>query len=121
MSEIKKQQGVTLYLSLTIMTILLAMAFGLSTIFINQIKMIKEMGHSVIALCAADTGVEAVLVDRGNPSLTPDFYSGVLSNGATYQVVVAVGGAGDCLAEKNYCIKSVGSYLESRRAIEITY
>lgn len=121
MSEIKKQQGVSLYLAITIMTILLATAFGLSTIFINQIKMIREMGHSVIALCAADAGIEAVLVDRGNPNLTPDFYSGALSNGATYQVIVTVGGAGDCLAEKNYCIKSVGSYLKSRRAIEIIY
>jgi hypothetical protein len=117
MSEDKLKQGTSLYLAIMVMTILLAIALGLSAIFLGQTKTIKEMGNSVIAFYAADAGIEKILVVRDNPDgQTPDYYSGTLDNGATYQIFVTVGGA--C---PNYCIKSVGSYKETRRAIEITY
>jgi len=119
MSEGKKQQkGASLYLALMVMTIMLSIALGLGSIFIGQTKMIKQMGNSVIALSAADAGIEAILLNRSNPV---DILETSLSNGATYRVVVAVGGTGDCPAGSNYCIKSIGSYLGTRRAIEITY
>lgn len=114
----KNQQGVALYLSLVVITMMLAMGLGLSAIFIGQTKTIKQMGNSVIALCAADAGIETVLLNRNNPSNIPVT---LLSNGATYQVVVAAGGTGDCPAESNYCIKSIGNYLGTRRAVEIIY
>lgn len=118
MFKIKLQQGTSLYLSLMIMTILLSIALGLSTIFIGQSKMIKALGNSVIAFYAADAGVEEVLINRTNPSDIPQTN---LPNGATYQVFVTAGGVGDCASENNYCIKSIGVYLETRRAIEIVY
>ncbi|MBA7611115.1 hypothetical protein ES703_63401 [subsurface metagenome] len=118
MLDNKLQQGTSLYLSLMIMTILLSIALGLSTIFIGQSKMIKALGNSVIAFYAADAGVEEVLINRSNPLDIPQTS---LPNGATYQVFVAAGGVGDCASENNYCIKSVGIYQETRRAIEIVY
>lgn len=114
------KKGISLYLALMIMTILLAIALGLSTIFIGQTKMLREMGYSVIAFYAADAGIEKVLVDRSNPNLTLDYYSGSLLNGATYQIIVTEGGTGGCSAA-NYCIKSIGTFKETRRAIEIGY
>ncbi len=117
-SNIKYQRGVSLYLALMVMTVMLAMALGLSSIFIGQIKTIKQMGNSVIALSAADTGIEAILLNRNNPVDIPET---VLSNGATYQVAVAAGGEGDCPASNNFCIKSIGSYLGTKRAVEIIY
>jgi len=117
-SNIKHQRGAALYLAIVVMTVMLAMGLGLSSIFIGQIKTIKQMGNSVIALCAADTGIETVLLNRNNPANIPIT---VLSNGATYQVVVVSGGTGDCPAESNYCIKSIGNYLGTRRAVEIIY
>lgn len=114
----KHQRGVSLYLALMVTTIMLAIALGLSSIFIGQTKTIKQIGNSVIALCAADTGIEVVLLNRNNPASIPET---ALSNGATYRVVVSRGGMGDCSAENNYCIKSIGSYLGTRRAIEIIY
>lgn len=105
-------------MALMVMTILLAMALGLSTIFIGQTKTIKQMGNSVIALCAADAGIENVLLNRSNPI---DISETFLSNGASYQVLVTVGGTGSCPAESNFCIKSIGAYLGTRRAIEIVY
>ncbi len=112
------QKGASLYLALMVMTIMLSIALGLSSIFIGQTKMIKQMGNSVIAFYAADAGVEKVLLTRANPVSIPET---PLSNGATYQVTVTVGGTGGCPLGNNYCIKSVGSYLETRRAIEIIY
>ena len=116
------QSGVSLYLAITVLIILLAIVLGLTAILVSQIQMVREMGYSVIALSAADTGIEAVLVDWGTPDLTPGHYNGFLGNGATYEVFVTPAG-GSCTA-LNYCIKSVGTYPSSegvRRAIEITY
>lgn len=111
--------GVSLYLAFMIMTVFLAIAFGISTIFLGQAKMIRTMGYSVVAFYAADAGIEKVLVDREGPNLTPDYYSDSLTNGAIYQVSIIEGG-GDCPAP-NFCMKSIGNYRGTRRAIEITY
>ena len=110
-----------MYLALMVMTVMLAIALGLSSIFIGQTKTIKQMGNSVIALSAADTGIEVILLNRNNRNNPVNIPETVLSNGATYQVMVAAGGTGDCPAESNYCIKSVGSYLGTNRAVEIIY
>jgi len=118
MLDNKLQQGTALYLSLMIMTILLSIALGLSTIFIGQSKMIRALGNSVIAFYAADAGVEEVLINRTNPSVIPQTS---LPNGAMYQVFVTAGGVGDCASDNNFCIKSIGVYQETRRAIEIVY
>ena len=107
-----------------IMSILLAIGFGLSGILVQQIKMLGEIGYSVVAFYAADSGIEKVLVDRQAPNLTPGYYSCFLptcslSNGATYEVFVVPSG-GSCSA-LNFCIKSIGKYQKVKRAIEISY
>jgi len=110
-TKIQKQKGVSLYLALMIMTILLALALGVSTILVSQIKMIREMGNSVIAFYAADTGIEHVMytINKGG-------------------VMKEVSGSWDEASYKatpescngNTCIKSVGKYKEIRRAIQVT-
>lgn len=117
MSNIKFEKGVSLFLALIVMAILLAIALGLSHIIITQIRMAKGMGDSVVAFNAADTGIERALVNRHNPTNLP---LTTLPNGATYQVFVTASGTGGCSAP-NFCIKSVGSYRGVKRAIEITY
>lgn len=106
-----KQKGVSLYLALLIMAILLSIGLGISAILFGQIKIIRGIGDSVVAFYAADTGIEEVLY-RGTD------VSGVLENGASYSAQVLSSGPG-CPAS-NYCIKSVGIFKETRRAIEIT-
>lgn len=56
-------KGVSIYLTLMIMFILLAVGLGISTILVSQMKMIKGMGDSVIAFYAADTGIERILYE----------------------------------------------------------
>jgi len=117
------QKGVSIYFSLMIMIILLAIVLGVSTILISQQKSIKGMGNSVIAFYAADTGVEKIIYDafqnidiaaecpKNNPC------QATLDNGATYTVFVLKNSDPNC-AGSNYCIKSVGEYQETKRAIE---
>ena len=111
------QKGLSLYLVIVIMTILLAVVLGLSAILLRQLKTVKGMEDSVIAFYAADTGIEKVLLDRGEPT-GHDGESGTLANGAEYKIEVY---SGINCGASNYCIKSVGIYKRTRRAIEVSY
>lgn len=120
MSSAKSQKGSTLYLGLMIMTILLGIAFGLSSIFLQQTGMIRSMGQSVIAFYAADAGIEDVLMERSSPSsVCTEASPCLLDNGAQYWIAIETPGP-SCEAV-NYCITAVGAYEETRRAIEIEY
>lgn len=120
------QKGISLYLAVMTMTILLAIVLGLSVILIGQTKMIKRMGDSVIAFYAADTGMERVLyaIRKENPVYVPSncsdpcdpcslsFDCPALNNGAKYTIT-----------DKSFSptavkIISQGFFLEVNRAIE---
>jgi len=117
------QSGTSLFLVIIIMTIFLAIVLGLSAIFLGQMVMFRKMGYSVIALHAADAGIERVLIHRRAPSNI----SGSLPNGATYQVFVTFAGAPGCphppppSPPLNFCIRSIGTFRDVNRAIEIVY
>jgi Tfp pilus assembly protein PilX len=108
--KVKKRRGVAIYFAVLIMVLVLAMALGLATILFGQIKMASSMGDSVIAFYAADTGMEEALYRTSN-------VSGDLGNGASFYVVKSA--AGRNCAGYDYCLKSIGSYKNSRRAIEV--
>jgi len=55
------QRGVSIYLALMIMFILLAIGLGISLIIVSQMRMIRGMGDSVIAFYAADTGIDKTI------------------------------------------------------------
>jgi Tfp pilus assembly protein PilV len=123
------QLGVSLYLAIIVMVILLAIVLGLTAILVGQIKMVREMGYSVIALSAADAGIEAILINRSDPVSTAAYImcggpvppsSCPLSNGAEYYLTV-VSHVDDPINCPNFCITSVGIYEGVRRAIEINY
>jgi len=57
------RQGISLFLSIIILAILLAISLGMSTILLSQMRMISGIGNSVIAFYAADTGAEKVLYE----------------------------------------------------------
>ena len=120
----KTEEGISLYLAVLVMVILLAVVLGLSTILFGQIRMIGGMEDSVIAFCAADTGIEYILFEGENAS-TSENYSDSLSNGATWIGKVVNPGASEggveCPADiDNFCIHVRGTYNNSRRAIQIS-
>lgn len=131
------QKGISLYLSIMIMVILLAIVLGISGILIGQLKMMKGMENSIVAFYAADTGIERALKDIYGGSFGDFPYEDEEIDGAYYDVEVAcclfshdwcnlqvdeclgVGLSEDtnCLGSY-YCIKSVGTYRETKRAIQ---
>lgn len=96
-------RGVSLYLAIVMMSVILSLGLGISAISLGQTKVLKEMGDSVISFYAAESGVERALFEGVSSS-------GSLGNGSSYVVDAA---------DPNL-IKSVGSYKNSRRAIQIT-
>lgn len=91
---------------------------------ISQIKMVRGMGHSVIAFYAADSGVEEALFLVRQTSISLP-YHGVLrtiqldeGNVTTYRIRIERGLTGNC--NKNYyCIRSEGDFRGIKRAIEV--
>ncbi len=128
------QRGVSLYIAFMVLTVLLSLALGISTILIGQIRVLRGVGHSVLAFAAAETGVERVLeidavfcttyetpeeriacIEDALAAMPASEFQ--LSNGATFEVAIEGALEGGCPAGKNYCIRSSGLYVEARRAI----
>lgn len=140
--KVKGQRGAVLYLTIIVMVILLAIVLGLSAILLSQLKMVKEMENSVIAFYAADTGIEQELknIYKGTATLPGSSYSYQLDlngsgNGgfisdcptnlsdpddACYKVSIVAPEVGVCNATFS-CVKSLGFYKGTQRAIEIAY
>ena len=104
------QKGVSLFLTIIILAIILAIVFGLGAILIGQIKTIREMGNSIIAFYAADTGIEKILkvaLDdiRNDTDLLQDSYNDPdIGNNASYNVEVVC-----CSSSNPNCIFSEAS------------
>lgn len=113
--KIQKSKGISLYIAFMVMTVLLVIGFGISSLLVSQIKTLRQRGNSVVAYYAAETGIERELYER-NPQGTQ--YADTLG-GATYEVWVIEAGSGTCPSGVNYCVKSVGFYKETKRAIQV--
>jgi len=124
-----RERGATLYFAIIIMSILTAAVFSIGSLILVQIRTIKGMGDSIVAYYAADTGAEKVLEDLYN-GVFIDHYGPVQLNGGNYTyeawITRPVDGAltslpedVDCTAQY-FCIKSIGTYNNARRAVEVS-
>ncbi len=136
------EKGITIYLSIIVLSILLAIIFGLSIFLIDQIRMVKDMENSISAFYAADSGIEEalkVMINDEN-NLLPTYGPTNIGGGASYTAnisccsssnsecnfygeedcPVGVGENPDCLASR-YCVRSVGTAGGVKRAIESSY
>ena len=119
--KIKSQnynRGVSLLLTILIMALVLGISLGVSTILVQETKMIREMGESVVALSAADTAIEKVAMNLENPSEFQECFPPPY-NDICYEVKVLTPGP-DCQAG-SYCLRGTGSYKEIKRAVELKY
>jgi len=105
-------KGVSLYLALIIMFILIAIALGVSLIIVSQMKMIRGMGDSVVAFHAADTGIERALYEKRKAGATQDFTITDTVGGADYTVTYI---------QTTGVAQSKGTFQGVKRAIEITH
>ncbi len=115
MHNFKSQQGISILFAVSILSVVLSIGLGMSAVLVKQLKTIREVSYSVTAFYAADNGIEEVLL-MTSPLGIPK----TQLNGAEYEVIVKDGEDPDCDAV-NFCIKSIGSYKGTKRAIEIQY
>lgn len=127
------QQGVAIYLTFWIMSLLLGIALGISSMLFSQIGLLRDIGESALAFAATDAGIEHVLyldivecgevegIENRVQCLKDAIPTGAqtLGNGATYELIVEAEGEGRCPVGVNYCARSLGIYREARRAIRV--
>ncbi len=135
LTKITNSRGVSLLFIVLIMSVILAVGLGVSGILIQQTKISEEIGDSVVSFYAADTGVEQELYDlyklpEDNHLSSYVGTLNVMSNSVSYDVAAKCSTTTDCFVGfpvdetcggLNFCIKSVGSYQKTKRAIEIKY
>ena len=129
---LNSQKGISLYISLVILSVVLAIVLGLSAILIREIKITRKIGYSVVALFAADTGIEKALDHfySSYPSISSSIdgeLDSIMGDNPGYRVYIFCGSsleADDCPGlpqddcDAYFCIKSHGSYKGVTRAIE---
>ena len=115
-NNFQSEKGVSILLSVMILSVILSIALGSSDIAIRQVQSMEGIGDSVVAFYAADHGVEEVMIMETPSSISETS----LSNGATYEVTVVDSTDPDCDAD-NYCIESIGAYRSAKRAIQSVY
>ena len=114
----KNQKGVVLYLTIMVLSVLTASLLALISLAVSQIKIIWTAADSINAFYAADSGIEEVLFHIYKQGFDPAGhkgecpYSGRVGQ-ASYQVCVS--------QTSGSSINSVGSYKNTKRAIEINF
>jgi hypothetical protein len=114
-------KGTILYFAILILSVIFVISVGLSLIIFGQMRIQREIGYSVIALCAADTGVERALYaiyKEGNLSFSE---TANLENGANYWVSVATSSTQCGIPIQYYCIKSRGTFRNTTRTIYASF
>ena len=114
----KFNQGISLYLTVMILSLILGLAFSLNTLLLTQTKSLRNIGSSVIAFQATETGIEKALYSIKTAAGTGP-WTETLSNQATYSVNLLNPGDEGCLTAVSYCLESIGTYKDVKRGIRI--
>lgn len=133
----EKQKGiVSIFITMMIMIVSLAMVLGLTVIFVGHLRIIRGMGDSVIAFHAANSGIERLLYEDKECRVTaphcpvhcaprPDCFglatstsfSTTLTNQAVYNAKFSVQEVGGISREQ---FESIGTFEGARRAISVS-
>ncbi len=109
----KKNKGISLYLTLVVLSVLTVILFSLVGIVVSQIRVIWTISHSTIAFFAADTGIEHGLYQIRKQNNYTDIPETVLGN-ASYSVTITT-------TTDETTISSLGNFRDIRRALEVVY
>ena len=136
--NINTNKGVSILFSVLIMSVILSVGLGISGILIQETRIVGEIGHSVVSFYAADSGIERELFELYKVvPVTPEEaipnFSNIAVGEASYSVetkcssqnedcpaAFEVASEAECGA-LNYCLKSIGSFERTKRAIKIKY
>lgn len=106
-----KERGISIYFAVIIMAVMLAIVLGIATIVIRLLQSTTQLGTSVTAFYAADTGIERILYKCVNSGCSSaGSLSGTLENGATYDLIYN---------DQAVNVTSTGLYAGVKRSIYI--
>lgn len=109
----KSRQGIAILTSILFMGFILAIAFGLSAIFIPKIRLSVDVKSSPTALYAADSGLEWCLyINFKNPSPLPTPI--VFGNSE----ISAVASPSNCAGSR---IQSTGAFRGVNRSLQVDF
>jgi hypothetical protein len=117
MNKNKREKGIALLLTMIILSTSILTAMLIATIVVIQFKLSSDINYSMIAIYAADSGVEWQLYQIRNgcpPNPTKCVLQPIMSNGATISTIVTG-------SSPNFTIKSLGAYKEVKRQFEVTF
>ena len=130
MDKLKEQKGVSLFISIMVLSAIMAIGFGLSSLLIGEIEISRDINNFVPAIYAADSGIERVLykirkeeppVFTSCPDTSACTVSGLMSNGAEYTATVLDSGVSWCPPESAICIRGLGNLADTHRGFEVTF
>lgn len=112
--SLRGQEGVSLYLTIVVLTVMSASFFALTTVLVSQIKITNNLSNSVLAFTAADTGIEEALYRIRRSEDYENFSFSWQAGVYFYDVNISVDG-------ENITAVSTGTYRNSQRAIKISF
>ena len=120
-----KQKGSSLLFTILIMSFVMGISFGVSYILFQEIKIMRDIGNSVVAFYAAESGIEKLMMNQANLQ-QGDIDSGCFDNphsNICYETTVYAPGDNGCpeIDNLDFCLQSVGNYGGTKRAIQLKY
>lgn len=132
-TALRREEGIALYLSLIIMGLALALSVGIATSLLREIGVARNIARYTPALAAADTGIERALYEirkNGNFTSCPTISSCAIGSegspiqteeGGSYYVIILDTGVDWCTDAPQRCIRSLGGYQGTNRALEASF
>lgn len=115
MKKIKNnKKGASLLLTLLIVSAVLSIAFGISGLSLGEIKISRDTPKSLIAYYAAEAGIECQMYADRLGGISCEHSCLDDESKICYDVLIS----GD---SPDRVVKSLGSYQDTVRAIELTY
>ena len=112
MNNISQKGVISILLATLILSIISIIAFGISALMLQQIRMSNQMGNSVVAFYAAEAGAERCLYAvRKNGAVTCPFIGVLLDNNAKYTVDYNGSNA----------VESTGEFRNTTRKVELSW
>ncbi len=113
----KNESGVSLIFTVLFLAMVLSTGLGIANLMLKEIKISSNIGYSVPAFYAAETGIEKVLyMDRIAGEDLEDYEKDETLDGAGSDFHVEVTEIGPPIK-----IKSVGTYNGVKRGVEVSY
>jgi len=110
---IDREKGIAILITVMIISIVMLVATLIASVVSVQLKLASDIGDSITAIYAADSGIEYKLYQIRKEGILADTEFS-LSNGAIVSVTVLE-------AFPNLTIKSLGSYLLVKRQFEADF